>query len=261
VLRLLDSDRREIIVFKPERASKSDVPPPATEPPLPGKVNSADELFIIGLHLEQYRHATRCPTLYWREALRRDPFDARCNNALGLWHLRRGELPQAEHHFRKAVVRLTSRNANPYDGVAYYNLGLCLRYQLDSAVSTGNPSTLFDQAHAAFYKATWNQAWRSAAFHALAELDCRRSEWSTALDNLERSLRLNADNLRARNLKALVLRQLSRSQEAERIVTETLELDPLDMWSQHLSGKELTCDLQTGWTSCTIVRTPVCRRN
>jgi len=27
---------------------------------------------------------TRCPTLYWREALRRDPLDSRCNNAMGL---------------------------------------------------------------------------------------------------------------------------------------------------------------------------------
>ena len=68
------------------------------------------------------------PTLYWREALRRDPLDARCNNALGLWHLRRGEFAEAEKHFRKAIERLTRRNPNPYDGEAYYNLGLCLRY-------------------------------------------------------------------------------------------------------------------------------------
>jgi hypothetical protein len=59
------------------------------------KFASADELYITGLHLEQYRHATRCPTIYWREALRRDPLDSRCNNALGLWHLRRGEFPDS----------------------------------------------------------------------------------------------------------------------------------------------------------------------
>ena len=54
-----------------------EVPPPATEPPPPKQIASNDELFITGLHLEQYRHATRCPTLYWREALRRDPGDSR----------------------------------------------------------------------------------------------------------------------------------------------------------------------------------------
>ena len=103
---------------------KGKVPPPATEPPAPEKIASADELFITGLHLEQYRHATRCPTLYWREALRRDPLDSRCNNAMGLWHLRRGEFAEAETFFRHAIERLTRRNANPYDGEPFYNLGL-----------------------------------------------------------------------------------------------------------------------------------------
>lgn len=36
-----------------------------------------------GLHLEQYRHPTRDPCLYWKEGLARDPGDARCNTALG----------------------------------------------------------------------------------------------------------------------------------------------------------------------------------
>ena len=125
---------------------------------------SPDELYITGLHLDQYRHATRCPTLYWREALRRDPLDARCNNALGLWHLKRGEFAEAETYFRRAIERLTRRNANPYDGEAYYNLGLCLRH-------LGRD----DEAYAAFYKAVWNQAWMAAGYHALAEIDCAPS--------------------------------------------------------------------------------------
>ena len=44
----------------------------ATEPPAPADISSNDELYITGLHLDQYRHATRSPALYWREALRRD---------------------------------------------------------------------------------------------------------------------------------------------------------------------------------------------
>src|SRR5258705_4693530 len=158
-----------------------------TEPPMPVHIATAYELYFTGLHLDQYRHATRSPVLYWREALRRDPLDARCNNALGLWHLRRGELAQAEAHFRKAIERLTRRNANPYDGEACYNLGLCLRYLNRDA-----------DAYAAFYKATWNQAWAGASYHALAEIDCARQDWNLALDHLNRSLRLDTHNLRAR---------------------------------------------------------------
>ena len=233
-VRVADAARHEIIAYQPKPRRPAAMPPPATEPPVPGEISSADELFITGLHLEQYRHATRCPTLYWREALRRDPLDARCNHALGLWHLKRGEFADAETHFRKAIARLTRRNANPYDGEPYYSLGLCLR-------ALGRD----DEAYDAFYKAVWNQAWQSAGHHALAELDCKNCRWPAALDHLNRSLRLNTDNLRARNLKVLVLRHLQRAEEAETLLGETLALDPLDWWARYLSGQELNCDLQT----------------
>lgn len=233
-LSVLDRAGHAIISYRPRPRVKGRVPPPATEPPSPGGISSADELFVTGLHLEQYRHATRCPTLYWREALRRDPLDARCNNALGLWHYRRGELVVAERHFRNAIERLTRRNANPYDGEPFYHLGLTLR-QLGRN----------EEAYDALYKACWNQAWMPAGYYALAEIDCVRQKWATALDHLTRSLRFDPENLRARNLRAIVLRRLNRPAEAEAFLEETLALDPLDWWARHLRGDELKCDLQT----------------
>jgi tetratricopeptide (TPR) repeat protein len=233
-LRVMDKTGREIIAYQPKPRVQGEIPPPAAEPPAAGKMASADELFITGLHLDQYRHATRCPTLYWREALRRDPLDSRCNNAMGLWHLKRGEFVEAEKCFCKTIERLARRNANPYDGEAYYNLGLCLRHLGRN-----------DEAHDAFYKCVWNQAWQSAGYHALAELDCGKSDWLAALGHLDRSLRLNTDNLRARNLKAIVLRELNCAVEAEKLLCETLALDPLDGWARYLTGQKLMCGLQT----------------
>ena len=220
------SDERVLISYQPKPRIKAEVPPPATEPPAPEAITSNDELFVTGLHLEQYRHATRSPVAYWNEALRRDPLDSRCNNALGLWHLKRGELHEAEKSFRNAIGRLTLRNANPYDGEAYYNLGLCLRHlQRDQ------------EAYDSFYKATWNQAWASAAYHALAEIDCSDAKWTTALEHLNHSLRFDTDNLRARNLKVIVLRKLQKVGDAESLLQATLQLDPLDWWARHLNGK------------------------
>ena len=233
-LRIVDKDGKAIISYQPKPHKKGKVPPPATEPPAPTDIASNDELFITGLHLDQYRHATRCATLYWQEALRRDPHDSRCNNALGLWHLKRGEFAGAEKHFLAAIARLTRRNANPYDGEAYYHLGLTLRH-------LGRD----DEAYAALYKACWNQAWMAAGYHALAEIDCTRQDWSIALDHLNRSLRFDADNLRARNLKVIVVRQLNRAAEADTLLRATLALDPLDSWARFLHCDELVCDLQT----------------
>lgn len=233
VLRVTASDGREIISYAPKPPPDSETPQPATEPPDPEDISGNDELFITGLHLDQYRHATRSPEPYWREALRRDPGDARCNNAIGLRHLKRGEFQAAETHFRKAIARLTARNPNPGDGGPHYNLGLTLRH-------LGRD----EEAYAAFYKATWNQAWQAAGYHALAELDCRKRDWPAALDHVGRALRVNADNLMARNLQSLVLRALDRGEEAEASLREILAIDPLDAWARIQLGERIGPDAQ-----------------
>jgi len=234
LIRVTDQAGNELITYQPKPRVKGEVPPPATEPPAPGSVATNDELYLIGLHLEQYRHATLSPEVYWREALRRDPLDCRCNNAMGLRHLGRGEFLKAEGFFRTAIARLTHRNSNPYDGGAHYNLGLCLRHLNRDG-----------EAYDSFYKATWNQAWAAAGLHALAEIDCSRKNWVTAVDHLNRSLRLDVDNLRARNLKVMVLRELNETYEDGLLLQATLQLDPLDWWARYLNHEQLLCDLPT----------------
>jgi Flp pilus assembly protein TadD len=175
-------------------------PLPATPAPAPADVASNEELFLHGLHLEQYRHATYDPEPYYQEALRRDPEDSRCNNALGLRRLRQGQFAEAEGYLRRAVARLTRRNPNPYDGEPYYNLGLALRWQ-----------GRFEEACDAFYKATWNAAWQDAAFFELARLAARRGDDADALDLLTRCLDRNRRHYGAQMLEAALLRRSGRT--------------------------------------------------
>jgi len=224
-------DERELLRYTPLTNPGRSVQKPATEPAAPGDIESNDELYVTGLHLEQYRHATRHPEAYWLEAIRRDPGDSRSNNALGRWHLRRGEFKQAEEYFCQAVQRLTWRNPNPYDGEPYYNLGLTLRYLNRD-----------DEAYAAFYKSTWNRERQAAAFMALAELDAKRNQWESAQEHLRSSLRLDGDNLNARNLAAMVLRKLGRETEAARLLQKTADLDPTDFWARYLINGSLPAD-------------------
>jgi tetratricopeptide (TPR) repeat protein len=222
-----------ILSYAPTEVFTAPRPEVATEPDLPESIQSSDELYLIGLHLEQYRHATRNPEIYWLEAVRRDGRDSRSNHALGRWHLRRGEFLMAEQYLRTAICRLTERNPNPYDGEPHYNLGLTLSY-LDRVA----------EAYDAFYKSTWNAAWRGPAYHRLAEIDCRAQQWEQAIDHLERSLRADADNLNARNLKAVVLQRLDRNAEAQICIKATCELDPLDNWSRYLASGTVPQDGQ-----------------
>jgi tetratricopeptide (TPR) repeat protein len=232
-VRLLANNGREIIQYTPAQVrSATTVPRPATEPAAPKDVASTDELYITGLHLEQYRHATRYPEPYWHEALERDPLDSRCNTALGLLKLRRGEFSEGETYFQRAIQRQTLRNPNPAEGDSYYYLGVALQYQ-----------QRLDEAYAAYFQATWNYPWQSAAHYHLAQIDCRRLEFDRALEHLGLSLNTNANNLKARNLRTAILRRLNAVSEATACARQTCNLDPLDIWSKHelelLSGERV----------------------
>ncbi len=235
ILTIRDTSGREILRHQPYVASEDETPPEsATEPPPPSEIDSVEELFLTGLHLAQYRHATRRPELYWREALERDPLDSRSNNAMGLHHLRRAEFAEAESCFRNAIARLRRRNPNPYDGEPFYNLGVVLRH-------LGR----LDEAYDAIFKATWNAAWRAPGYHALAEIAASRGDWLMALEHVEDSLRFDTENLRARNLKAICLSRLGADDAADALLDETLKKDPLDVWAQDLKGMELSFDTRT----------------
>jgi tetratricopeptide (TPR) repeat protein len=216
-LTVLDAEGRELIAYQLEKLVDRKLPSPATEPPAPEQVETIEELYLTGLHLEQYRHATRSPETYWREGLKRDPEDARLNNAMGLMLLRKGLFPEAEEHFARAIRRLMLRNPNPYDGESFYNLGLaCLYERKDS------------EAYDAFHKSVWNQAWQSAGYLALSSISTMRSNLPLALEQVELSLLTNTSNLKARALKAAILRHMDRVDDAHAVIDETLLLDRLD---------------------------------
>ena len=223
---------RALLAFQPAPPVTDAPPTPATPARTPADIASADELFINGLHLEQYRHATFAPEPYYEEALRRDPLDSRCNNALGLLLLRRGMFARAEPYFRAALKRLTARNPNPYDGEASYNLGLALRFQARYA-----------EAFDAFYKAVWNDAWQSPAYFELARLASRAGRLDEALDLAGRALVKNWHHQKARALKIALLRQLGHADRARAEVALALDCDPMDpaaLWesAQMTGGRE-----------------------
>lgn len=192
--------------------------PEAAEAALhPIEIKTNEQLYLTGLHLEQYRHATFSPVDYYEEALRRDPDDYRCNNALGLWYIRKGRFELAEQYLEKAVKTLIRRNPNPYDGEPIYNLGVALKYQ-----------GRFDEAYARFYKSTWNGAWQDAGYLACARISAMEGRDDDALYETERCLCRNYHNHRARTLRAELLLRIGRKEEALELCNESLAIDPFN---------------------------------
>ncbi len=189
--------------------------PDAAEAALtPQETKTIDQLYLTGLHLEQYRHATWSALNYYEEALRRDPLDYRCNNQIGLWYLRRGRFDKAEQYLRTAVKVLQKRNPNPYDGEPLFNLALCLKHQFK-----------LQEAYHWFWKSTWNKAWADAGYFEAACISTGQRRYEEALDEVERALISNARNHKARALKAIILRKMGRTDEALTWIRSSLAVD------------------------------------
>ncbi len=210
----------ELLSYRPEKESIERIPEPAKAIPAPEEVKTNEDLYLFGLHLEQYRHATFLPEDYYLEGLRRDPTDLRINNAYGALLLRRGKFSEAEPYFRASIKKLTRSNPNPYDGEPFFNLGICLWLQ-----------GRLDDAYDAFYKATWNAAWQDSGFYHVACIHAERKQYAEALMAVEKSLVRNAHNMKARALKVALLRKLGRWEEAGSFVSESLKIDPRDLAS------------------------------
>lgn len=211
---LIYKDGRLALDWHAESEDIKPIPDPAEAALSPEQTSTCEQLYLTGLHLEQYRHATWSPVDYYKEALRRDPSDVRNNNALGLWYIRKGCFDLAESYLRTAVKVLQKRNPNPYDGEPIYNLGLCLKYQ-----------GRFDEAYSYFYKSTWNAAWQDAGYFACAQISAMQKRWEDALWEVERSLIRNWHNHQARALKATILRRMGRLEQAQNLIEESLKID------------------------------------
>lgn len=184
----------------------------------PSELETVEELFINGLHLEQYKQHNYDACDYYKEGLRRDPGDIRCNTAMARYCFKNGRFEECIAYADVALERLTSRNQHPSDVEAFYLKGMALKYLGE-----------LDKAYDVIYRAGWDYSWRSAAFFALAEIDCLKGRYADALRNLDESISLNTGNTRAINLKAAIYRALGDNAKAQELAESVVELDKLDM--------------------------------
>ncbi|MGQ7944381.1 DUF5107 domain-containing protein [Flavobacterium sp. WC2509] len=205
---------RQLLSIKAEEQEGKETPEAAKPAFSPEETPTCEQLYLTGLHLEQYRHATYVATDYYLEALKRDPSDVRNNNAMGLWQLRRGKFAESEKYFNVAIETQLQRNPNPYDGEPRYNLGLALQYQ-------GKNKEAYD----AFYKSCWNAAMQDAGYFGCAQISCKKDNLDDALHEIDKSLVRNWHNHKARALKTAILRKSGKEKDALTLIEDSLKID------------------------------------
>ena len=210
-----DENGQVLCEYKEYVKENQPIPEPAEALKQPSEIQSLEELYLAGQHLEQYRHATFLPSDYYLEGLRRDPTDIRLNNAYGLYLLRNGQIESSVPYFQAAIKKQTWRNPNPYTGEAYFNLGLALEL-LDK----------LPEACDAFFKATWSAETAGPAFFHLACIAIKQNNLNQALQFADESLLRGWHDMKARSLKASILAHLN-STDYQRFLEESLRIDPL----------------------------------
>lgn len=212
-----DNSGKVLASYTPAPKKYEKIPEAAKPIGAPETLENNEALYLAGLHIEQYRHATYEPDPYYLEGLKRDPSDIRINNAYGALLYRRGRFSESEKYFRRAVEKQQCHNSNPYNGEPLYNLGLSLKMQ-----------GRFKEAYDAFYKACWNSAMQDAGYFELSKIDMRNSDWKQAFNHADRSIIRNYHNYKGRNILCAACRKLGYFERAERIAKETAILDPFD---------------------------------
>ncbi len=220
---LLSASNETLISYQPvERKYEPKLPDVVKAPPAPQDIANIEELYLTGVRLEQIHNPRVNADDYFEEVLRRDPGDSRTNTILGVNYTKRAMFEQAEQKLRTAIERISADYTRPANTEAYYHLGLALKAQ-----------GRFDEACDAFYRATWDYAFHSAAYYQLAELSCRKRDFASALEQISQSLSTNALNTKALNVKAVILRKLGRTKEAEQAVSQVIAADPLDFLARN----------------------------
>jgi tetratricopeptide (TPR) repeat protein len=215
---LKDANGQILLYYKPaEHQTKYPRPEPMKPLAPPEEMKSVEELYLAGLRLHQFFNGGLDPMPYYKEALKRDPGDSRVNTQLGILNIKDFNWEEAKKHLQIAVDRVTSNYTKPKDGESLYYMGIVLRAQ-----------GKVDEAYDYFYRASWSYAWYAASFCQLAEIDCLKGNFQEAYKNVNKSLATISDNIKALNLKAIILRKLQKYDADKEQILKNLDNNKID---------------------------------
>lgn len=217
-VRLVSKDGKELVSYETYIRGNKEPISPRMPVKRPCEMETVEELYINGLHLEQYKQHNYSAADYYKEGLMRDPADTRCNTAMARLAFKNGNFEECIAYATKAVERLTDRNQHSPNVEALYLKGMALKYLGEN-----------EKAYDVLYKAAWDYSYRSAAYFALAQIDCAKGDYVEALKKLDVSLSLNTGHHKARLLKAAIYRKCGDADKASAQLAAILDADKLDM--------------------------------
>lgn len=201
---LTDEGGRTLLAYdRPAAGEVKPMPDTIPDNPTLDKLTTAQELYLMGVHVDQYRDPAIRPDRYWRDAIARDPAYVPALTALAGYELEHLRVNEADTLAMRAWKKATMRNFHPESGELQYLIARIHEAMGDDA-----------QAWKWYSQAAWAQDARGRAMTRLAMLEGRRGRYEAMADDAQKALREHATNETAMLLLAIALQHTSPEKAA-----------------------------------------------
>lgn len=215
----------EVAEYAEQNFDKFNMPDVITDMPSAASMNSAQELYLAGVHVDQYRDPAVKADAYWKEALKRDIYHIPSLIAMAKFEYNQYNYAEAESYITRAIAQLNRFNARHQSGEAYYTYGKVLEAQGQ-----------WKKAHDYYNKAAWAADSVVKAMTRIAVLDLRKGDAKEALRHAKTALDRDSNDALAAAVAVLAARDLGK--DADALAKQMLRKDPMDHMMRYLTGAE-----------------------
>ena len=204
---------------------KFNMPEVITNMPIAAEMNSAEELYLAGVHVAQYRDPAVQPDSYWKQALKQDINHIPSLIAMAKYEYLLYNFEAAKDYAERAIKNITVYNERVESGQVYY-----VYAQILEALGE------YKKAYDYYYKAAWAADSVGKAMTRIAMLDIRNKDYRAALRHSETALDYGRNNSLAKAARVIAAKSLRL--DVTEMINEELTADPLDHYMRYLSYPE-----------------------
>lgn len=221
----VSAEGETLAVYGEKNFDKFNMPDVIEDMPIAAEMNSAEELYLAGVHILQYRDPAVEPDSYWKEALKRDINHIPSLIAMAKFEYGRYAFESAKDYAERAIKNVTIYNERVQSGEVYY-----VYAQILEALGE------YKKAYDYYYKAAWAADSVGKAMTRIAMLDIRNKDYKSAIKHADTALDYGRNNSLAKAARVIAMQALRL--DAAEIIKEELTAEPLDHYMRYLSDTE-----------------------
>ena len=222
-IKLADKHGRVFLYYQEQEADRTHMPADNPGIQAPAAFDNPQSLYLMGLHIEQYRDPSFKADAYYEKALEKDPAYLPALVRLANFNYKAAKFAEAMTLINRAEAIASQYNQNHKSGSIRYLQGL-LYFNQDAT----------DLAYDAFYKAAWSADCIAPAMAFLAAIDCQRGDYSDMLIHAGKAYEKENKHPLAMSYAAVALTYQGKQQDAVKLLWERLGTDPLDHLARFL---------------------------